>query len=53
MRVINTITDNRINATNLLIETTLGEYDQLASTILKENPFQRKGLKLPEQFIVY
>jgi hypothetical protein len=45
MKVINTITDNRINATNLLIETTLGEYDQLASSILKENPFQRKRVK--------
>jgi hypothetical protein len=45
MKVINTITDNRIKATNLLIETTLGEYDQLASKILKENPFQRKRVK--------
>lgn len=45
MKVINTITDNRIKATNLLIETTLGEYDLLASSILKENPFQRKRVK--------
>ena len=45
MKVINTITDNRINATNLLIATTLGEYDLLAGAILKENPFQRKRVK--------
>lgn len=45
MRVLNSIVDHRINATNLLIETTLGEYDQLANSILKENPFQRKRVK--------
>lgn len=45
MNIINKIVDNRISATNLLIETTLGEYDNLASTILKENPFQRKRVK--------
>lgn len=45
MNIINKIVDNRITATNLLIETTLGEYDILASTVLKENPFQRKRVK--------
>lgn len=45
MKILNKITDNRINATNLLIGTTLGEYDELASLILKENPFQRKRVK--------
>lgn len=45
MNIINTIIDNRISAINLLIETTLGEYDRLASTVLKENPFQRKRVK--------
>lgn len=45
MRIINKIDDNRISATNLLIETTLGEYESLAATILQENPFQRKRVK--------
>ena len=45
MKVINKITDNRISATNLLIETTFGEYEILAKEILKKNPFQRKRLK--------
>lgn len=45
MEIINRIIDNRISATNLLIKTTLGEYNDLASTILKENPFQRKRVK--------
>jgi hypothetical protein len=45
MNILNKITDNRINATNFLIETTLGEYDELASSILKENPFQRNRVK--------
>lgn len=45
MKILNEIKDNRINATNLLIGTTLGEYDELASLILKENPFQRKRVK--------
>jgi hypothetical protein len=45
MKVISNIVDHRIHATNLLIETTLGEYHKLSNSILEENPFQRKRVK--------
>jgi hypothetical protein len=45
MKILNKIVDNRINATNLLIETSLGEYDDLATSLLKKNPFQRNRVK--------
>lgn len=45
MEILNRITDNRINALNCLIETSLGEYFELSELILKKNQFQRRRVK--------
>jgi hypothetical protein len=45
MKILNQITDHRINAINVLLETTIGEYNALANTILQGNEFQRKRFK--------
>lgn len=45
MKILDKTEDYRIKATNLLIGTNLGEYDDLSTLILKENPFQRKRVK--------
>ena len=45
MEILNRIIDNRINALNCLIETTLGEYFELSELILKKNQFQRRRVK--------
>ncbi len=45
MKILDKTEDYRIKATNLLMRTSLGEYDDLSTLILKENPFQRKRVK--------
>ncbi len=42
MRIASTLRDGRIQATNYLIELSIGEYIDLARDILKNNEFQRR-----------
>lgn len=42
MKAISSLRDSRINATNVLVEMTIGEYCALASDITKKNVFQRR-----------
>lgn len=42
MKAISSLRDSRINATNVLIELTIGEYSRLAVDITKNNIFQRR-----------
>ena len=44
MRAISRLHDSRINATNVLVEMTIGEYCELASDITKKNVFQRRRI---------
>ncbi|KAA6321387.1 hypothetical protein EZS27_028959 [termite gut metagenome] len=45
MKIKDEILDNRINSLNLLIETTLEEYNLLSQKILNNNEFQRRRVK--------
>lgn len=45
MEIINKQADKRINAYNILLTTTLGEYYSLFKNILENNEFQRKRVK--------
>ena len=45
MKIISTLYDGRINARNLLIEATAGEYLVIAKQILLNNEFQRRRVK--------
>jgi len=45
MKILNSIHDNRINSTNMILESTYGEYLTFAKSILKNNDFQRKRVK--------
>lgn len=42
MKAISSLRDSRINATNVLVEMTIGEYSDLARDITKNNDFQRR-----------
>jgi len=42
MRVASSLHDSRIGAQNLLVEMTIGEYEDLAQEVLKKNEFQRR-----------
>lgn len=42
MKAISSLRDSRINATNVLVEMTIGEYSELAADITKSNIFQRR-----------
>ena len=45
MRILSKIHDNRINCTNILVETTIGEYLSFAESIIKNNELQRKRVQ--------
>lgn len=45
MQIMSRIFDNRINSTNLYVETTFGEYLEFARSIIKNNDLQRKRVK--------
>lgn len=42
MKILSTIPDDRINAANVLIELTIGEYLTVAGSIIDNNEYQRK-----------
>ncbi|PKO33805.1 MAG: hypothetical protein CVU34_10555 [Betaproteobacteria bacterium HGW-Betaproteobacteria-7] len=42
MKPLSSLHDSRINATNILVEMTIGEYSELAADITKKNVFQRR-----------
>ena len=45
MQIMSRIFDNRINSTNLYVETTFGQYLEFAKSIIKNNDLQRKRVK--------
>jgi hypothetical protein len=45
MKVISSLEDKRIKSFNILVEFTIGEYLEIAGSILDNNPFQRKRVK--------
>ena len=45
MKVISRINDERINASNVLIEMSIGEYLALIETVVHKNEFQRKRVR--------
>jgi hypothetical protein len=45
MRLISSLEDQRIKSHNVLVEFTIQEYLEMATAILKNNPFQRKRVK--------
>lgn len=45
MKILNKINDERINASNILMEMTIGEYHGLSDDILHKNDFQRSRVK--------
>jgi len=45
IRVVSRIKDKRINAQNVLVEISVGEYMAIAREIIKKNEFQRKRVK--------
>lgn len=45
MQIMSRIFDNRINSTNLYVETTFGEYLEFARSIIRNNDLQRKRVK--------
>lgn len=42
MKAVSSLLDSRINATNILVEMSIGEYAALAADITKKNVFQRR-----------
>lgn len=42
MKAVSSLHDSRIDATNILVEMTLGEYAEMAADITKKNVFQRR-----------
>lgn len=44
MRILHQIVDHKVESINVLLETTLGEYNDLSEFILKSNEFQRKKI---------
>ncbi|MCW0435522.1 hypothetical protein [Xanthomonas sacchari] len=42
MKIASTLIDGRINATNYLVEVSIGEYLDIARTVVENNEFQRK-----------
>ena len=42
MKAVSSLHDSRIDATNVLVEMTLGEYAEMAADITKKNVFQRR-----------
>ena len=42
MRIVSTLKDGRINATNYLVEISIGDYIDLAKKVVANNEFQRK-----------
>lgn len=45
MEPLSVIHDNRINADNILVELSIGEYLEIAARILDKNPFQRRRVR--------
>lgn len=45
MEIVSILVDKRINAANILVEFTIGEYLESAVYMMKNNPFQRKLVK--------
>lgn len=45
MKIASNLFDSRINAHNILVEVSIGEYEELVKDVVKKNEFQRKRVR--------